>query len=533
MMADRPAIRVPSANIATGSARPFHLPRLWIWIASASAVLFLGIVFFVVRYFPFSEKTVTESLRETFPSNVTIEHYKTQYFPHPGCTAEGVVFRSTSGPAGSPPVVSIQKLTIQGSYADFIFRPHHISRAYLEGLRLQVPPLKNTGAFTGGYSDSQMTIGEVVANGAVLEFESGNGKPATRFDIHELSLGTVSAKDGMSYRLAMKNPTPPGEIISTGHFGPFHASDPSQTPVSGKFSFQQADLGVFKGVSGIVDSEGTFSGPLGQVKVDGTTTSQDFEVKRSKHAAPLSTHFQVVVNSMNGDVALTSVESTYFKTVINSSGSVAKKEGWDSKFTSLDFAVHDGRIQDILRLFVSENTPPMSGVTRIKAHVTVPPDGKPFLKEVTLQGDFDIDNGRFEKPSRQVSVDELSETARGEKKGKPEEKKEEPEENVTSHAHGVVDVHGGVATFTELLYSVPGADARMHGTFNLLNEKVDLHGTLRMDAKFSQSTSGIKALFAKVLDPFLNKKNGSVVPVLVDGTYSHPHFGLDLNPIKK
>jgi AsmA-like C-terminal region len=532
-MVDRSAIRIQSANVASGSARQFHLSRLWIWIASASVILLVGILFFLVRYFPFSERTVTASLRETFPSNVTIEHYKTEYFPHPGCTAEGVAFHSPSGPAGSPPVVSIQKLTIQGSYADFIFRPHHISRAYLEGFRLQVPSLKNPGAFSGGYTESSMTIGEVVANGAVLEFERENGKPATRFDIHELSLTSVSASAGMSYRVTMKNPSPPGEITSTGHFGPFQASNPSQTPVSGTFSFQRADLGVFKGISGIVDSEGTFSGPLGHVNVKGSTTSPDFEVKRSEHAAPLSTHFQLVVNSMNGDVALTTVETSYFKTVINSSGSVAKKEGWDAKFTSLDFAVHDGRIQDILRLFVKANTPPMSGATRLKAHVTVPPEGKPFLKEVTLQGDFDIDNGHFEKPSRQVSVDELSETARGEKKGKPEEKKEEPEENVTSHVHGQVDVKNGVATFSELLYSVPGADARMHGTFNLLNEKVDLHGTLRMDSKFSQSTSGIKALFAKVLDPFLNKKNGSVVPVLVDGTYSHPHFGLDLNPIKK
>src|ERR1700676_4914844 len=199
-MADRSAIRIQSANVASGGARRFHLPRLWIWIASASVILLVGILFFLVRYFPFSERTVTASLRETFPSDVTIDHFKTEYFPHPGCTAEGVAFHSPSGPAGSPPVVSIQKLTIQGSYADFIFRPHHISRASLDGLKLEVPPLKNTGAFTGGYADSQMTIGEVVANGAVLEFESGNGNPATRFDIHELTLGTVSAKAGMSYR---------------------------------------------------------------------------------------------------------------------------------------------------------------------------------------------------------------------------------------------------------------------------------------------------------------------------------------------
>src|ERR1700688_2276887 len=204
-MADRSAIRIQSASVASGSARQFHLSRLWIWIASASVILLVGILFFLVRYFPFSERTVTASLRETFPSNVTIEHYKTEYFPHPGCTAEGVAFHSPSGPAGSPPVVSIQKLTIQGSYADFIFRPHHISRAYLEGFRLQVPSLKNPGAFSGGYTESSMTIGEVVANGAVLEFERENGNPATRFDIHELSLTSVGASAGMSYRVTMKN----------------------------------------------------------------------------------------------------------------------------------------------------------------------------------------------------------------------------------------------------------------------------------------------------------------------------------------
>jgi hypothetical protein len=265
--------------------------------------------------------------------------------------------------------------------------------------------------------------------------------------------------------------------------------------------------------------------------VKGKTSAPDFEVVRSGHAARLSTDFQLVVNSLNGDVTLTSVDTSYFNTLINAKGSVTDKVDWDEKFTSLDFVVHDGRIQDILRFIVRENRPPMSGVTNFQALVTVPPEGKPFLKEVTLQGDFDIDNGHFANPPRQESVDELSETARGQKKAKPEEK--EQEENVMAHVHGHVELFNGVATFPELIFTVPGADARMHGTYNLLNEKIDLHGALKMDAKFSQSTSGIKALFAKVLDPFLNKKEGSVIPVLVDGTYGNPHFGLDLNPVKK
>ena len=530
-MAGRFAPRIQQANIASGAVRLFYPPRLWVLIVTASAIL-AGIIF-LSRYFPFSEKTVSQSLRETFPSDITIDHFRTQYFPHPGCTAEGVTFRTPSSPAGSPPAVTIQKLTIQGSYADFVFRPHHVARAYLDGLRVQIPPLKNVGEFTGGYTDSQMTIGEVVANGAVAEFARESGNPATRFEIHELRLGTVSASAGMSYRVTFLNPSPPGEVASTGHFGPFDARDPSQTPVSGAFTFKRADLGVFKGIAGIVNSEGTFSGPLGHVTVQGATDSPDFEVMRTGHAAHMSTHFQLVVNSLNGDVALTGVTASYINSVIHANGNITNKVGWDEKFTSLEFMVGDGRIQDFLRLFVRGDRPPMSGVTNFQAHATVPPEGKPFLKEVTLQGEFNIDKARFENPPRQESVDTLSETAQGLMKAKPGEKKDDPQDDVTSHVHGHVDLRNGVATFPDLMYSVPGADAWMHGTYNLLNEKIDLHGTVRMDAKFSQSTSGIKTIFAKILDPFLNKKHGSVVPVLVDGTYGNPHFGLDLNPLKK
>ena len=130
-------------------------------------------------------------------------------------------------------------------------------------------------------------------------------------------------------------------------------------------------------------------------------------------------------------------------------------------------------------------------------------------------------------------MNELSKKARGQKDSKDKVKQDVPSEDVAAHVHGHADVRNGVATFTVLRFIIPGADATMHGTFNLLNEKVDFHGTAKMDAKFSQSTIGIKAFFAKVLDPFLDKKHGSVVPVLVDGTYRNPHFGLDLNPIKK
>ena len=531
----RAARQVPWKG-TTGTSRMASIfYRHWLEALIIFAVVMLTAEILLTRYFPFSEKNVTESLQETFPSKLTIDHFRPVYFPRPGCEAVGVTFRSLSGTPGQPPVTIIQKLNIQGNYANFLFRPHYISRVTLEGLRIQVPPLGKSGEFRGGYTSTQMTIGELVTNGAVLEIARAGNEPGLRFQIHELNLASVSAKNGIDYNVRMQNPEPPGEVRSSGHFGPFDAGHPGQTAISGTYSFHRGDLSAFDGVAGIVESDGKFSGPLEHVDVQGSTDVPDFEVDRSGHTGHLVTHFQALLNATNGDIVLNNVDAAYQNTKIIAKGSIADKAGFDRKFTSMDFGVHGGRLQDILRLIVKESRPPMSGVISLQAHSTVPPEGQPFLKEATLQGDFEINDGHFENPSRQQSVDELSETARGLKKrnGDKNEGKNNPAENVVSRASGHVDLKNGIATITNLSFSVPGAEALMHGTFNVLNEKIDLHGTMKMEARFSQSTSGIKSLLAKVLDPFFNKKRGSIVPVVVDGTYHDPHFGIDLNPVKK
>lgn len=516
--------------IGSGAARVPY--RWWLGALIVAAVLCVAAAVLLRLYFPFSEKSITESLGKTFPSTLKVGHFEAVYFPHPGCKVEGVTFASNSSAPGSPPLVTIQKLTIQGSYADLLLRPHHISRVYLDGLHVQVPPLGDAGNFSGGYTASDVTIGEVIANGAILEVARANGQPPLRFDIHELSLGPVSTQDGMSYRLTMRNPEPPGEIRSKGHFGPFNGRSPGQTPVSGTYSFDRADLSAFHAIAGILASEGTFSGPLAHVDVKGTTDVPDFEVVRSGPAARLLTHFQASVDGTNGDVSLDSVNASYLATGIGAHGNVAQEKGSTGKFTSLDFAVRDGRIEDILRLFVKGSRASMSGVTSFQAHVTVPPEGKPFLREVTLQGDFGIGGGHFGKPSTQESVDKLSETGRGQKRAQPPDENN-PTDNVISDLRGHVVLRNGVATFTDLSFTVPGADARMQGTYNVLDEQIDFHGTVKMDVKFSQSTSGVKSVFAKALNPFFDKKRGSVIPVVMDGTYHNPHFGIDLNPVKK
>jgi len=280
----------------------------------------------------------------------------------------------------------------------------------------------------------------VTASGTLLEVARSGAKPPLRFVFQELSFRSVNAETGLSYHFAMHNPEPPGEIRSSGNVGPFDLAKFGETPLSGTYSLDRADLSVFDGIAGSLSSKGSFSGSLGGLNVQGTTEIPGFEVLRSGHAGDLRAQFSARVDARNGDVSLKGVKVSYGETQILADGSVAKTKGWKGKFTSLDFTVRDGRIEDIVRMLAKGHShqSPIAGTTSFQAHVTVPPEGKPFLREVILDGDFDIRNGHFEHPRTQTRVDTFSEKARGQKKGDAHKdiQEEDPPENVASQLGG-------------------------------------------------------------------------------------------------
>ena len=510
--------------------------RWWIKalaVAGAVCAIAVGILAY---HFPFSRKKVSESLLESFPGELKIDRFRVLYFPHPGCVAEGVAFRLKSSSAAVPPLVTVRKLTIQSSYLNFLIRPHLLSRIEFDGLRVNVPLPMDTGSLASGQGTSAMMIGEVIAHDAVLNVARHDNKAPLQFDIHDLSLESVSAKSGASYRVDLRNPEPPGEIHSTGHIGPFQRGDFAETPASGEYSFDRADLSVFHGIAGILSSKGKFAGSLGKLDVEGGADIPNFEVIRSGHALPLHTLFVLAVDATNGDVDINNLTAMRGRTTIAVNGSVAHRDGMHGKLTSLNFTVRDGHIEDLLPIFVTghEHPSPLAGEVNLSTQVTVPPRGKRLLEELALEGDFDISDGHFEKTTTKASADKFSAAASGEKKethaGPPPA---DSTEGVPVQLRGHVVLRSAIATMTDVLLSIPGADANMHGTFNVISQEIDFHGTVRTNADLSQQTSGIKSMFAKVLDPLFKRKRGTVVPVVMNGTYRAPHFRLDLNPISK
>jgi hypothetical protein len=466
-------------------------------------------------FWPFSEKAVVQDISEASDSQVTFQRARQTYFPTPGCILEGVVFRHG---AREFTIISIEKLTIEGSYLGILTR--HVPRITAEGAHVFVPPFGSKMSFDAQHS--RLVVDEIIANGSIVDFvQDDAGEEPLRFEVHEARMNQVRWGSPFRYHLKFQNPKPPGELDVTGSFGPYTKARPEDTPFSGEYTFDHADLGVYGGIAGSLASKGKFGGVFKHIDISGTTDTPDFEVTTGKHKVKLETQFDAFVDAMHGDTFLKRVEAHFGHTTILAEGSVAGANGGTGKEASLRLRSKRGRIEDILGLFTRERRAPMSGTVSLRAQVSIPPGDKPFLEKVKLQGIFGIDEGTFTKRETQENVDELSAGARGENKEDPE--------TVLTDLKGRVELAGGVGKFSELSFGVPGADAHMDGTYNLLNHKIDLHGKMRVDTKISKTASGVKALMLKIMDPiFKKKKSGEVVPVHIAGTYEKPQFGLDL-----
>ena len=468
---------------------------------------------------PFTRGNVVHELELATSSSIQVKAFHRTFFPHPGCIVEGVRFTRGTDPQYQS-VLTVERLVIQSSVLAMFSK--HVALIRAEGTHAMFAPAGSGPEWKPTASD--VVVDELQADDALLEFTRRDREnPSVPFVVHNLVARHLTARDPMTYELRVKNPEPPGEVTARGTFGPWNMERLSATPISGIYSFWDADLGVFGGIGGTLSSDGKFQGTLGKIAVEGKTKTPNFVVRGGTHQVPLGSEFRAVVDASNGDVALNQVWAQLGHTLIVSDGSVAGRENERGKTTALNIAVRSGRIQDLLLMFVSEAKAPLKGVVSLKANTTIPPGNRPFLQKLNLTGEFGIERALFTNEATQENLDKLSTAARG-----GGDDVEDPA-SVVSDLQGRVVVKDGVANFSELSFRVPGALAKLHGTFDLASEKIDLHGMLLMEAKLPQATSGIKSFLLKAIDPFLkkNKRGGAKFPVSITGTYQHPVYKAD------
>jgi len=502
-------------------SRPPEAPsrrRWWLLAALLLAVILIGGAVFFNRDWPFTAKNVVKELEQATSARVTFVSFRRNFLPHPGCVLESVTL--TRGKPGEQEVMKIRELHIRGKWTGLIQK--HIAVIRAEGVEVTFPPIGTGPGWTP--TESDVVVDKLIANGAELQFLRRNPKQKPLlFSIRQFTAHHLVSQEPIRVEVSLVNPQPPGDIEATGTFGPWNKKVVSETPVKGNYTFRNADLSWFGGIAGILASDGVFEGNLDSIDIKGRTSTPDFSTSDTPHKLDLSSEFHAEVDATNGDVTLDQVRAKLVKTLILTQGSVASNPEQDGKLAALHFAVRDGRIQDLLLAFVSDRQSPLHGTVSLQAQTRVPPGKGPFLKRIRLDGDFGIESAQFTSAETQTSVNKLSTAGQG------QGNHTDNPDRVLTDLEGHVNVKDGVATFTGLRFRVPGARARMNGTFDLITQKVDLRGMLDMDAKLPEATSGIKSFLLKAIDPFLkkNRRGGARIPVSISGTYQKPSYHAD------
>ena len=216
-------------------------------------------------------------------------------------------------------------------------------------------------------------IDELVANDARLVIipRDPDKRPKV-WSIHDLRMQTVSPDGPMPFSASLENAVPPGAIETSGSFGPWRREGPGQTPLDGKFTFERADLGVFKGISGILSATGTFGGTLDRIEVHGVTDTPDFTVATGGHPMLLHATYHAIVDGTNGNTLLEKIDASFLNTSLTAKGGVVKRPGDDGRTVELEVVMDDARLEDVLLMAVKAPTPPMAGALKLTTQVRAP-----------------------------------------------------------------------------------------------------------------------------------------------------------------
>jgi hypothetical protein len=437
------------------------------------------------------------------------------------------------GRSDLPPVFAIRKFAFEIDLGKPFDTARTVPLIVLDGMEIQVPPRgdrppKQPTVPAPGDAPQRSVLVEkvVITNAALVILPKDAKKNPMRFDIHRVELDSAGTNVPMKYEARLTNPKPPGEIVSKGSFGPWTTADPGASPLAGDYVFDQADLGVFAGIAGILHSAGSFQGTLSAIEAQGEATVPDFRLKMANNRVPLKTQFEVLVDGTNGNTVLKPVKATLGSTRFTTSRAVIKHEGDARRTISLNVSIPDGAIADLLRLAV-KGPPFMEGRVSLETRIDIPPLSRKVREKLMLDGQFELLEGKFLRSTVQEQIDNLSRRSQGVPGSTGID-------NVVAYMAGEFRLQDEAVTFRSLAFGVPGAHVQLAGDYDLESNALDFHGNLRLQSKVSGTVTGWKHWALKPVDPFLAKRGaGAFLNIKVDGTSDQPKFGLDRGAARK
>lgn len=510
---------------------PVSLIRKLILVAGIMvALVVVGLFIASVRLPGFLRERAIQTLRTHFKSDVRFSNLKVQLFPRARVTIWDLELRH-NGRTDVPPLIQAKEIIVDATLAGLLLPKMHVASVRLIGLQIHTPPHHPGGQPILKKTDEDLSkkypivIDDIHADDALLQvLRAQPGKDPLDFEIHHLEINDFRFDRPANFHAILTNPTPKGEINSVGLFGPWQPEEPSELPIDAKYSFANADFRTIKGISGTMNSTGAFKGPLNYLAVQGQTETPDFALNIGSHPERLHTDYDATVDGTNGDVILNRVLAKLRNSTLHVKGEVVDMEKQvKGRTIKLNVVSNEARIEDLLWLAVKSDQPVMTGSAGLKAQIEIAEADTDIIQRLTIRGEFGVGQAEFTSETVQGKIDTLSKKAQG----KP---KATDLGTAVSELKGKFDVNKGLITFSALSFSVEGATVQLAGTYQMTSGEMNFHGHLLMDAKLSQTTTGVKSFFLKAVDPFFKGKHGGTsLPIRITGTKDHPSFGLDLH----
>jgi hypothetical protein len=481
---------------------------------------------------------LTRALGERFDSDVQLTGLRVSLLPHVHVSGTGVVLR-LKGRTDTPPLITLASFTATANLWGLVGRPVRLKEVRVEGLEINIPPggvdlddgkqaqepsqrpPSRPQEATAG--TSPLLIDGLRAERAVLRiFRRAPGKPPRVWEIAQLSMQGAGSNEPWPFEARLTNPIPPGLLDVRGTFGPWNAAQPSETPLGADYAFHNADLGMFKGIRGVLESSGKFAGILKRIEVVGTTSVPDFALDAVGQPMPVTTQFTAIVDGTNGNTWLQPVNAVLGKSSLVARGGIVEREGQDGRTIELEVVMTDARVEDVLRLAVKGTAPALVGRLKSTVQFLLPPGKIDALTKLQLDGSFQIASARFSEGGLQARINAASQKAKGAAADG------DPPDRVASDFAGRFTMKQAVVHFPRLTFAVPGARLDLAGSYGIRSEALGFHGSVQMEAKLSQLTTGVKSILLKAVDPLVRRNNATVIPITVSGTAEKPKFGLDV-----
>jgi hypothetical protein len=189
--------------------------------------------------------------------------------------------------------------------------------------------------------------------------------------------------------------------------------------------------------------------------------------------------------------------------------------------------MNEARLEDVLRLAVKSREPPMIGALKLTAALAIPPGHRDVIDKLRLDGAFDVASARFHEAAAAGESERVQQPRR-------EAKPDDTPDPVVSNFKGTLP-HARRRD-PPLQRHVLDARRGRRGRgepFAMHSEALDFRGTVRLDARLSELTTGVKAFFVRLIDGLVRHDHITIIPISIGGTASAPKVTLDVGRLFK